>query len=240
MKTLIQSMSIKPVSFGILFYLISRISFSQTSDFASAGNFILPAGELQIKTDDEKWPAASLSLNAAGFLVMGPMVQADFRIAKKTYIGAYFIYHYLGLLAGTMIFDSDITAFSPKSMGGGINLKYYFKPNLMRNAWYCGIYLGYSYNEATYHSGFPNERVERVKDILLFGSGGYRWNFGKKLYGLAGVQLGAAYSYDDKIYSIYTLDPETGTYIKGESLHSDYSGEIYPYFLPELTIGINF
>jgi hypothetical protein len=232
MKTLIQSMSFKPACFTILFYLISSLSFSQSLASSSTSNLNLP--------EDEEWPSISLSLNAAGFLVIGPVVQVDFRIAKKTYLGAYYMYHHMGLFAGTLIFDSDITAFSPKSMGAGINLKHYFKVNEKRNAWYFGIYLGYSYNEATYHSGYPNEKVERVDDILLFGSGGRRWNFGKHLYVLTGLQFGIAYTYDGKIYSTYTLNSQTGTYIKEETLFDDYSRDIYPYPLPELTIGINF
>jgi hypothetical protein len=233
-------MSIKPASFTILFYLISSLSFSQSLASSATSNVNLPKEKTLILSEDEKWSSISLSLNAAGFLVSGPIVQVDFRIAKKTYIGAYYINHYMGLFAGTMIFDSDITDFSPKSMGGGINLKHYFKANEKQNAWYFGIYLGYSYNEATYHSGLPNEKVEMVKDLLLFGSGGYRLNFGKHFYGLAGLQLGAAYTYDDKIYSTYILNEQTGNYIKEETLFDDYQSDIYPYILPEITIGINF
>jgi len=240
MKTFIQSVSIKAACFSILFYLISSLSFSQNLASSSTSNFNLLEYGQQIKSEDELWPSIGLSLNTAGFLVIGPVVQVDFRIAKKTYFGAYYMYHYMGLLSGTLIFDSDITAFSPKSMGAGVTLKHYFKVNAKRNAWYCGIYLGYSYNEATYHSGYPNEKVERVDDILLFGSGGRLWNFGKHFYVLTGLQFGVAYTYDDKTYSTYTLNSLTGTYIKKETLFDDYPSEIYPYPLPELAIGINF
>jgi hypothetical protein len=235
MKTLIQSLTIKLSSFTILLYLISNLSFSQNIVSSSTSKFNDVKEKSTIKFEDEKWPFFSFSFNAASIIVMGPMAQIDFRIAEKTYVGAYYVNHHMGILASSIIFDSDITDFSPKSMGGGINLKHYFKVNEKLNAWYYGIYLGYSYNEATYHSGLANEKVEQAKDILLFGSGGYRWNFGKHFYGLAGLMFGVADAYDDKLISTYTINPQTGTYLYG-----DYSGDIYPYVLPELTIGINF
>ncbi len=207
-------MTIKRAGFAILFYLIASLSFSQGLTGYSRSDYNLPEDRSPIESEDELWPSISLSLNAAGFLVTGPIMQADFKIAKRTYIGAYYVYHHMGLFAGKLIFDSDITSFSPKSMGAGINVKHYFKAGEQANSWYCGIYLGYSYNEATYHSGFPNEKVERVNDILLFGSGGYRWNIGKNLYILTGLQLGISYAYDDKFYSSYTLNSETGIFIK--------------------------
>ena len=52
--------------------------------------------------------------------------------------------------------------------------------------------------------------------------------------------MGVAYAYDDKLYSSYTLNPGTGLFVKEETLHSDYSGDIYPYPLPEITLGIDF
>jgi hypothetical protein len=240
MKTLILSMSIKRAGFAFICYLISSSTFSQSLTGSLTGDFNLPQDNLKIESEDAKWPSISLSLNAGDFLVMGPLLQADFRIAKKTYIGVFCIYHYMGLFAGQLIFEKDITAYSPKSMGAGITAKHYFKPDEKRNAWYCGIYLGYSYNEAFYHSGYPNERVERLDDILLFASGGYRWNLGKRFYLLTGLQLGIAYTFKDNIYSSYTLNPETGTYIKEESFYMKWPSDIYPYPLPELAIGINF
>jgi hypothetical protein len=241
MKTQIHLSSIRRAGFAVLCILISGLSFSQSSGGASSGDLNLPGNEFQ---DEEsvydKWPSSSFSLNAAGFLVMGPILQADFRIAKKTYLGAFYVNHSMGLFAGTLIFDSDITAHSPKSMGVGITAKHYFKQNVVKNAWYSGLYLGYSYNEATYHSGYPNERVERLDDILVFASGGRRWNFGKYVYFLTGLQFGFAYTFNDDTYSSYTLDPGTGTYIKEESYYEAWPNDIYPYILPELTIGINF
>jgi hypothetical protein len=240
MKKLIRSMLVKRAGFAFMFYLICGLSFSQSLTGSYTSDFNLPQDELKIESEDEKLSSFSLSLNAGDFLVMGPLLQADFRIARNTYIGVFYVYHYMGLFAGPLIFEKDITAYSPKSMGAGITAKHYFKPNEKQNAWYCGIYLGYSYNEAFYHSGYPNERVERLDDILLFASGGYRWNLGKRFYLLTGLQLGIAYTFKDNIYSSYTLNPETGTYVKEESFHMKWPSEIYPYPLPELTIGINF
>lgn len=241
MKTLIYLISIKRAGFTVLCILISGLSFSQSPGGPSSGDLNLPGSEFQ---DEEsvydKWPAYSFSLNVADILVMGPEIQADFRIAKKTYLGAFYVNHSMGLLAGQLIFDKDITAHSPKSMGVGITAKHYFKQNVVRNAWYCGLYLGYSHNEATYHSGYPNEEVERLNDLLLFASGGRRWNLGKYFYILTGLQFGIAYTFSDDIYSSYTLDPETGTYIKEESYYMAWPTDIYPYPVPELTIGINF
>ncbi len=199
-----------------------------------------PEANFRIESAYDKWPSYSFSLNVGDILVMGPLLEADFKIAKKTYIGAYYVYHYMGVLAGPLIFDSDITAHSPKSMGAGILAKHYFKQNIVQNAWYCGLYIGYSYNEAAYHSGYPNEKAEKLHDLIFFASGGRRWNLGKHLYILAGLQFGFAYTLSDELYSTYTLDPETGTYIKEESFNTDYPADIYPYPLPELTIGINF
>jgi len=234
-------MPIKPACFAVLCILISGLSFSQSSGDSSSGDFNLSGGKFQ---DEEsvydKWPSSSFSLNVANILVMGPELQADFRIAKKTYLGVFYVNHSMGLFAGTLIFDSDITAHSPKSMGVGITAKHYFKQNVLRNAWYCGLYLGYSYNEATYHSGYPNERVEKLDDILVFVSGGRRWNLGKYIYFLTGLQFGVAYTFNDDIYSSYTLNPATGTYIKEESYYMAWPNGIYPYPMPELTIGINF
>jgi len=233
-------MSIKQADFIVLFFLISGLSFSQSLTGSSTGDFNIPQDELRIESENEKWSFFSLSLNAGDFLVMGPLLQADFRIEKRTYAGVFYMYHYMGLLAGPLIFEKDITAYSPKSMGAGITAKHYFKPNEKQNAWYCGIYVGYSYNEAFYHSGYPNERVEKLKDLIVFASGGYRWNLGKRFYVLTGLQFGFAYTFNDNIYSSYTLNSETGTYLKEESFYMKWPSEIYPYPLPELTIGINF
>ncbi len=243
MKTQIQLSSIKRAGFAVLFILISGLLFSQSPDGSSSGEFILPGSVFQ---DDEsvykKWPAYSISLNAADILVMGPMLEADFRIGAKgkTYIGVFYVNHGMGLLAGQLIYDKDITSHSLKSMGAGIHAKQYFKQNIKRNAFFCGLYFGYSYNEAVYHSGYPNEEVEKVKDLLLFASGGYRWNFGKRLYVLTGLQFGLAFTFSDDIYSSYTLNPETGTYLKQESYNMEWPSDIYPFPLPEITVGISF
>ncbi len=86
----------------------------------------------------------------------------------------------------------------------------------------------------------PNEKVEKLNDLLLFGSAGRRWNLGKHLYVLAGIQFGLAFTFSDDTYSSYTLDPETGTYLKEESYYMEWPSAIYPYPLPELSIGIAF
>lgn len=240
MKTQIQLSSIKRAGFAVLCTLISGLSFSQSSGESSTSDFYLAGSGYQVESEYDKWPAYSFSLNAADILVMGPLLEADFKIAKKTYLGAFYVNHYMGLLAGPLIFDSDITAHSPKSMGGGIHAKHYFKQNIVQNAWYCGLYLGYSYNEATYHSGYPHEKVEKLHDLLFFASGGRRWNLGKHFYILTGLQFGIAYTINDDTYSSYTLDPATGTYIKEESYYEEWPSDIYPYPIPELTIGVNF
>ena len=243
MKTKIQLSSVKRAGFAVLYILISGLSFSQSPGGSSSGEFNLPGSEFQGEESVyEKWPAYSISLNVADILVMGPMLEADFRIGAKgkTYLGVFYVNHGLGLFAGQLIFDEDISSHSLKSMGAGIHAKQYFKQNIKRNAFYCGLYLGYSYNEAVYHSGYPNEEVEKVKDLLLFASGGYRWNFGKHLYVLTGIQFGFAYTFSDDIYSSYTLDPLTGTYLKQTSYYMEWPSDIYPYPLPEITIGIAF
>ena len=243
MKTWMHFSSVMRAGLAVLSLLISGLSFSQSPGGNLSGELNLTGSLFQ---DEEsvydKWPAYSLGINAADILVMGPMLEADFRIGAKgkTYIGVFYVNHGLGLFAGPLIFDKDISSHSLKSMGAGIHAKQYFKQNIKRNAFYCGLYLGYSYNEAVYHSGYPNEEVEKVKDLLLFASGGYRWNFGKYLYVLTGIQFGFAYTFSDDIYSSYTLDPETGTYLKQESYYMEWPSDIYPYPLPELTIGIAF
>lgn len=243
MMTQIQLSPIKQTCFVVLCLLISGLSFSQTPIGTSSGEFNLSGSEFQDEVSVyDKWPAYSISLNVADIIVMGPMLEADFRIGAKgkTYLGVFYVNHGMGLLAGQLIYDKDITSHSLKSMGAGIHAKQYFKQNIKRNAFYCGLYMGYSYNEAEYHSGYPNEEVEKVKDLLLFASGGYRWNFGKHLYVLTGIQFGIAYTFSDDIYSSYTLDPETGTYLKKESYYMEWPSDVYPYPLPEVTIGISF
>ncbi len=111
MKTQICLISMKRAVFAVLFMLISGLSFSQSSGGSSSGDFNLPGSEFQ---DEEsvydKWPSYSVSLNVADILVMGPLLEADFRIGAKgkTYIGVFYVNHGLGLLAGQMIFDEDI------------------------------------------------------------------------------------------------------------------------------------
>lgn len=243
MKAKIPLSSIKRAGFTVICILISGLSFSQYSGGSSSGSIIPPGIEFQDEVSVyDKWPAFSLSMNVADIIVMGPMLEADFRIGPKgkTYLGVFYVNHGLGLFAGQIIFDKDISSHSLKSMGAGIHAKQYFKQNIKRNAFYCGLYLGYSYNEAVYHSGYPNERVEKLKDLLLFASGGYRWNFGKHLYVLTGIQFGLAYTFSDNLYSSYTLDPETGTYLKQESFYMEWPSDVYPYPIPELTFGISF
>jgi hypothetical protein len=183
-----------------------------------------------------------MNLNIGDILVMGPELQADFRIGEKgkTYIGVFYVNHGMGIFTDQLIFEKDISGHGLKSMAGGIQAKQYFKQDVKRNAFYCGLHLGYSFNEATYHAGFPNERVEKLNDLLVFVSGGYRWNIGKRLYVLTGIQVGFAYTFSDDIYSSYTLDPETGTYIKQRSYYMEWPSDIYPYPVPEISIGIDF
>ena len=239
MKTPIGSMLTKPAGYAILLFLVSGLSFAQDMTGFSPSDLSLPGGILQAQSDDEKKLSYSLSINVADVLVMGPVIQADCRIAKKTDFGVFFVYHYMGWLAGPLIFEKNITAHSPKSMGGGVYARQYFNLKSL-NPWYCGIYLGYSHNEATYHSGFPNERVEKLNDLLLFASAGRRWNLGKRFYVLTGIQIGFAYTYSDDIYSSYTLDPATGTYLKKESFYMEWPTGVYPYPVPEIAFGIYF
>lgn len=240
MKTSFKSLPLRPAGLTIFLFLISCMLFAQTVKGPSTRNLSLLKDEMQSETEEQKWPFVNLCLNTGGFLVAGPMMEADFRIAKKSYLGLYYVNHYLGLFAGKLIFEGEVTYFSPKGMGAGLNFKHYFMPNEKMNSLYAGIYLGYSYNEGFYHYGYPNEGIERLKDILLFGSAGYHWNVGKRLYVSTGVQFGIAYSFEDILYKTYSFDEETGTFIKNEYVSEDYTGRSYPYGLPEITIGIKF
>ncbi|MBN2633126.1 MAG: hypothetical protein JXR66_06195 [Bacteroidales bacterium] len=240
MKTPFKLLPLRQAGLTVLLLVTSGLLFAQTTKDPSSVSLLLPGDGMQAGAEEQKWPFAHLSLNAGGFLVMGPVLEIDFRIAKKSYLGLYYVNHYLGLFAGTLVFEGDPISFSPRSMGAGLFFKHYFLPNEKMNSLYAGFYLGYSFNEGTYHYSYPNEGVERIKDILLFGSGGYRWNVGKRLYVLAGVQFGIAYSYEDKYYRTYSFDETTGTFFKKEYFAEEYSAEAYPYGLPEITIGIKF
>jgi hypothetical protein len=223
-----------------LFFFFS-IAYSQETGLQKPGNMLSYFRYETSQITEDKWPFLSIDVNAAGFIVLGPMVNLDFRIAGKTYAGAYYINHKMGLLAGTLIFGSDIDSFSPKSMGFGLGVKHYFKENEKHNAWYFGIDAGYSYNQASYHSGdFDNEKIEKVDNLVFIGSGGYRWNFGKHVYIDLGLQLGIAYALEDKLNWVYTYNATTEKYDKIERLYEDNSGDIYPYINPEISIGIAF
>jgi hypothetical protein len=240
MKTPFKLLSLRQAGLTVLLFVISGLLFAQTPKGPSSASLLLPGHEMQSGTEEQKWPFAHLGFNAGGLIVAGPMLEVDLRIAKKSYLGLYYVNHYLGLFAGTLVFEGDPISFSPKSMGAGLYFKHYFLPNEKMNSLYAGLYLGYSYNEGTYHYGYPNEGVERLKDILLFASAGYRWNVGKRLYVLTGVQFGIAYTVKDEYFRTYSFDETTGTFIKKEYFVEDYNGRAYPYGLPEITIGIKF
>jgi hypothetical protein len=240
MKTPFKLLPLRPAGLTVFLFLISGLLFAQTTKGPSFSSLLLSGGGIQSEPEEQKWPFANLGFNAGGLLVTGPMLEVDFRIAKKSYLGLYYVNHYLGFFAGTLIFEGDPISLSPKGMGAGLVFKHYFLPNEKMNSLYAGLYLGYSYNEGTYYKGYPNEGIERLKDILLFGSGGYRWNVGKRLYILTGLQFGIAFTFEDNYYRTYSFDETTGTYFKKEYFAEEYSGEAYPYGLPEITIGIKF
>jgi hypothetical protein len=240
MKTPLKFLPLRQAGLTVLLFVISGLLFAQTPKGPFSASLLTPGEVMKSGTEELKWPFANLSFNAGGLLVAGPMLEVDFRIAKKSYLGLYYINHYLGLFAGTMIFEGDPISFSPRSMGAGLMFKHYFLPNEKMNSLYTGLYLGYSVNEGIYFHGYPNEGTERLKDILLFGSAGYRWNVGKRLYVLTGVQFGIAYTFEDKYYRTYSFDETTGTFIKKEYFAEEYSAEAYPYGFPEITIGIKF
>lgn len=220
--------------------MISGLLFSQTENEPYSGNLTLQRDQTQSGTEEQKWSLVNIGLDAGGFLATGPVLEINFRVAEKSYLGLFYVNHYLGLLSSSLIFGEDFIHFSSKGMGAGLAFKHYFLPTKKMNALYAGLYLGYSYNEAVYHYGYPNEGVEKLKDILLFGSGGYRWNVGKRLYVLTGVQFGIAYTFDDKYFKTYSFDEATGTLIKNAYLFEEYNATSYPYGLPEITLGIKF
>lgn len=197
--------------------------------------------EAQDAPKENPWPRVNMGVNPAGFILIGPAANIEFRLGTKTYAGLYYLNHYLGINAGELIFDNTISSFSSKSMGGGIGIRHYFKPNTRLNAWYVGLSVGYSYNEASYHEGNPErEKVEKVDNVPIIASGGYRWNLGKRFYLNAGLQLGVAIAAIDKLYWVYQYNADLGVYEEKQTVYDDYSGDVYPFINPELSVGVKF
>jgi len=233
-------MTVRPACLTILLFLISGLLLSQSVKSPFSGSLSLLEYEMQSSQEEQKWPLLAIGINPAGFITIGPMLELNVRIAKKSYLGAYYINHYMGIFGAELMFGESLVKVSPKGMGGGLLFKHYFKPNEKLNAFYADLYAGYSYNEGTYHSGYPNEGVELLHDLYIYGGFGYQYNLGKRFYILTGIQFGVAYAFNDKFYRTYAVDPVTGTYVKQKTYVEEYSGEFYPGAMPDFTFGVKF
>jgi hypothetical protein len=212
--------------------LFCQDNFNQTGSLLYDNNFIT---ENESETD---WPILSIGINPAGFLMFGPSVHADVKLFGRTCLSVFYINHSMGMLSEAMVFGDNPRIYGKNCMGFGAGLRQYFKPNEKMNAWYVGIFSGYSYNEATYHEGPPQECTEKEKDVVFAANFGHRWNLSQRFFLASGIIGGISYSNQDRLYSNYVYDYETMNYIQKERLIEDYSGEIYPYLFVEVTLGV--
>lgn len=240
MKKSIYSILVKPALLTLILFMGSGFLLSQSVRGPSSGSLPVLKDEPQQDPKEQQWPRLTIGVNPAGLLTVGPVMELNVRIAKKTYLGAYYINHYLGIFNAELMFGESQVKVSPVGMGGGLNVVHYFKPNAKLNAFYADFYAGYSYNECTWHSGYPNEGVGFLNDLYFYGGFGYHYNLGKRFFLRTGIQFGVAYAFDDKYYHTYDIDPVTGTYVKKKTYVEEYSGSFYPGAMPDFTFGINF
>jgi len=222
-----------------LFICYSSISYSQEIALQNTKGIFFKSSAIQKVNADEKMPFISVGFNPAGFLLLGPSIHADIRLFNHTYFSAYYIYHSVGILSGSLIFDDNPREYCKNCMGFGLGIKQLIRPNEKMNAWYIGLFGGYSYNQAIYGEG-TKECTEKVNSIIIAANFGRKWNITKNLYFCAGVLAGTSYGNNDKVYSKYVYNYETANYDLKERIIEDWSGDIYPYVIPELTIGIQF
>jgi small nuclear ribonucleoprotein (snRNP)-like protein len=145
-----------------------------------------------------------LQLDPLGFLQIGPSVEAGFRVAPLTLIGAAVRLEGLGLLyqgIATQGFQNDASLLS---MAIDVMVWQLF-PAAGANRWYIGGMVGYGWGSTSGTSYSYGDWKGTNSHIELGVSAGYRWRFPSRFYLDVGGLIGLGIGVTDSFY--YTSSP---------------------------------
>ncbi|MEN8194201.1 MAG: hypothetical protein ABFS12_15360 [Bacteroidota bacterium] len=173
----------------------------------------------------------SLFIKPLGFVLFGPSIAAEFKVAPSSSIGASIRLTGLGNLSQEI---SDYSSFDEGSMAIGFTTKYLFPRYDSRHGFFVGSLIEYGWGSGTdtYSYDYYDYDMGRMwtsttvyeyehSYLSLISNFGFRWVFSSFLMEI-GLNFGAAYEiediqtspesieYENDIYLIYALDIAIG------------------------------
>lgn len=151
-------------------------------------------------------PHRAISLNVAGFLQMGPVLQLEQRIVKSNiYLAPYVRYPYAGLIYQIYATEQFEKKISPATAGIGLQFRAYKATKM--GAWYGGLGTDYSFGKTR---SKDNAWVRQQEYLWTMATVGVRWRNAetKKIISM-GIILGPNVALNDK--SWYDFAPNIKT-----------------------------
>ena len=167
----------------------------------------------QGNNDSQGMSSFSLALHPLGALQFGPLLEAEFGIARNATIGLNFRYPSLGLLfQAANDFEMTWGCFA-----FGTSFKYYFPNETRKSRWYLGTLLQYQIDHSAGDEGTTDEWKGNGSGIVWFLNAGYRFRYQSGFFLNLGVIGGTYFNLKDKWW--YTKSPDKiyddGGFVRG-------------------------
>lgn len=183
------------------------------------------------QSDDNAMGNFALSVEPLGFVQFGPMINAEFGLTDNLMLNTHVRFGTLGVLTRVMyLIDDDEIPDEVSDMGYGGGLKYFFSER--KNKPYLGVLFEFGKRTSLEDQGEQWENEAELSHFDFIFNGGYRFRSASGFYLTTGAYLGAEYIFNDSWW--YTQ----GNYSNEDPF--DHKNSIYPFFMLEIAIGIEF
>ncbi len=171
----------------------------------------------------------ALSVEPLGFVQFGPLVNAEIGLTDNLVLNAHVRFATAGLLMKIAFRDEVPDKVENIAFGGG--LKYFFGDN--KNKPYIGVMGEFGKRTFVDDQGEPYETENTMNHFDFIMNGGYRFRSASGFYLTTGAYVGAEFTNND-----ITSFTDPGYYTSERTIENENG--IYPFFMLEIGIGIEF
>ena len=156
----------------------------------------------------EEYPfgPVSFAFNPLGFLMVGPIIQADIMVGPRVSLVPHIRFAGLGLLMKEL---SNFDELSPGSMAIGFGVRGFIGKTYRPNRVYIGGVMELGWGKGTDNPEAYNERRYEFATFSLIPHAGYRWRFPSGFFMNLGGYLGVAVTFKDQ--QVYPVVKDYGT-----------------------------
>ena len=140
---------------------------------------------------DPDLPGITVNFNPVGFLLYGPIIQAEFKVAHRSYIVPWLRYNYLGLSSQFLwtSFEDD-NVYSPASFSVAAGFRQFELLRSKERLMYYGLFGEYNHEKAVIDRESFHSYEQTRLSVSIYGNIGYRMELRNDFYINLGILPG--------------------------------------------------